>query len=147
MGKSREFARMPNVPLFAASGSGATSLAATSFTKVLFAGEEFDTNANFASSRFTPTVAGYYQINSGVKLSGTVTSSYLVIYKNGVAYKNGEFEGGSQTDPLKTVNALVYLNGSTDYVEIFAYNGSAGAINTTATSNLTWFDGYLARIA
>ena len=147
MGKSRDLARLPNAPAFSASASGATSLAATSYTKVLFASEEFDTNANFASSRFTPTVAGYYQINSGVQMTGSVLSSFPLIYKNGSAYKSADYVGATQADPIKSISGLVYLNGSTDYVEIYVYNGSASAINTVASVSATWFDGHLARVA
>lgn len=147
MGKSRELARLPNGPAFSASASAATSLAATAYTKVLFATEDFDTNANFASSRFTPTVAGYYQINACVQITGAIPAALALIYKNGSAYRYGDFESGSQTDPIKAVSALVYLNGSTDYVEIFAYNGAASAANTVASSFVTWFDGHLARVA
>ena len=147
MGKSRELARLPNGPAFAASASGATSLAATSFTKVLFATEDFDTNANFASSRFTPTVAGYYQINACVQITGLIPYALAAIYKNGSAYKFGDQEQSGQTDPIKSVSALVYLNGSTDYVEIFAYNGAASPANTVASASVTWFDGHLARVA
>jgi hypothetical protein len=147
MGKARELARLPNGPAFAASASAATSLAATAYTKVLFATEDFDTNANFASSRFTPTVAGYYQINACVQITGSIPNALALIYKNGSAYRSGGYEGAAQVDPIKTVNALVYLNGSTDYVEVFAFNGAASPANTVATASVTWFDGHLARVA
>lgn len=147
MGKSASVSQLPNAPAFSASASAQTSLAATAFTKVLFATEEFDTNSNFASSRFTPTVAGYYQINASVQILGTIPYALASIYKNGSAYKYGSQEQGSQIDPIKTVSGLVYLNGSTDYVEVFAYNGTASPVNTVATSTVTYFDGHLARVA
>jgi hypothetical protein len=147
MGKAREIARLPNGPAFSASASGTTSLPATAFTKVNFATEEFDTNGNFASSRFTPTVAGYYQINASVQILGTIPNAIISIYKNGSAYKSGAYESASQGDPIKGVSALVYLNGSTDHVEVFVYNGAATTASTVATASATWFDGYFARIA
>jgi hypothetical protein len=147
MGKSREIARLPNAPAFSAYAGSATSLAATAFTKVDFSVEEFDTNGNFASSRFTPTVAGYYQINAAVQISGTIPNALASIYKNGTIHKSGSYELGSQVDPIKSVNALVYMNGSTDYVEIFAFNGTASPVNTVASASATWFDGHLARVA
>jgi hypothetical protein len=135
-----------NGPAFSAYASTQTSLAATSFTKVLFATEEFDTNGNFASSRFTPTVAGYYQINAAVQIVGTITYAMAALYKNGTAYKYSDQEQ-TQNDPIKSISALVYLNGSTDFVEIFAFNGTLSTTNTVATSSVTWFDGHLARAA
>ena len=147
MGFARNLAKVPNSPAFSASASTQTSLPASTFTKVLFATEEFDTNNNFASSRFTPTVPGYYQINASVQMLGTVPYATAAIYKNAVAYKISSQEQGSQIDPVKTLSALVYLNGSTDYIEIFAFNGSASAVNTVASATATWFDGHLARAA
>jgi hypothetical protein len=147
MGKSREIARLPNAPAFSAYAGAVTSLTATAFTKVEFSVEDFDTNGNFASSRFTPTVAGYYQINAAVQITGLIPNALALIYKNGSAYRSGDYEGAAQTDPIKSVSALVYLNGSTDYVEIFAFNGAASAANTVASASVTWFDGHLARVA
>lgn len=56
MGKSREIARLPNAPAFSAYANASTSLTTSAQTKVNFQVEDFNTNSNFASSRFTPTV-------------------------------------------------------------------------------------------
>ena len=69
-------------PAFSAYQSSAQSVTSSTYTKILFQTEDFDTNSNFASSTFTPTVAGYYQISAAV-LPSTATSQTLVsIYKN-----------------------------------------------------------------
>jgi hypothetical protein len=63
-----------NGPAFNAYYAGASQAIATgTFTKALFDTEFFDTNSCFASSRFTPTVAGYYQINGTLSFSGSTT--------------------------------------------------------------------------
>ena len=82
MAKSQKMSTLVNKPAFSAYANVATSLASGSPTKVLFQVEEFDTNANFASSRFTPTVAGYYQINAQVGFDGSVSTAVLYIYKS-----------------------------------------------------------------
>jgi hypothetical protein len=131
-------------PAFSAYAGGATTLSNPGWTKVLFNTEEYDTNSNYdtSHSRFTPTVAGYYQVNSTASVVNNSQSS-LAIYKNGSNYKRGNSiiansSGGS------TVSALVYCNGSTDYLEIFAYNN--GTANTTYTGiELTWFQAVLVR--
>ena len=51
-------------PAFSAYLSANQSVSANVFTKITFDTEDFDTNSNFSSSRFTPTVAGYYQLNA-----------------------------------------------------------------------------------
>jgi hypothetical protein len=133
-------------PAFSAYANAATSVANGTFTKILFAVEDFDTNNNFASSRFTPTVAGYYQINSTVNFESAASTMLAIIYKNGTAYKRGVFANGTALNNV-TVSGLVYCNGSTDYIEIYAYQNQGGAINTGTGLANTWFDGCLVRSA
>jgi len=49
-----------NGPIFSAYSSAGQTVSNNTITKILFDTENFDSNSNFASSRFTPTVAGYY---------------------------------------------------------------------------------------
>lgn len=137
---------MVNGPAFRAFQSSAqTALTQDVDTKVLFQTENFDTNNNFSSSRFTPTVAGYYQINAGCQISGTTTYFYLVIYVNGAPYRYGSYVGVSSNNPISTASDVIYFNGSTDYVEVYAATGTSRAINSS--SSATTFSGYLARSA
>ena len=50
-------------PAFKVYKSADQGITASTFTKVTFNTEEFDTAGNFASNAFTPTKAGYYQLN------------------------------------------------------------------------------------
>jgi len=129
-------------PAFSAYASTATSISGGVFTKVTQNVEEFDTNNNFASSRFTPTVAGYYQVNAG---SNTPASNYAnsAIFKNGSVYKSGT--NGSGAVNSSCVSTLVYLNGSTDYVEFYFVNGSSVTLGTGAEN--CYFNGCLVRSA
>ncbi len=144
------FAKQPTIggsewPAFSAYNSAATSLASGTNTQVLFATEDFDTNNNFASSTFTPTVAGYYQLNSAISIAGGggATEIIAIIYKNGSQFKSGA-DGG--TASFRTVvSSLVYANGTTDYFQIFCFSGAART--TEATSAATWFNGILVRSA
>lgn len=130
-------------PAFIAYATTATSLTAGVFTKITFNVEEYDTNSNFASSRFTPTVAGYYQISGGVGVATTPTSIYTVVYKNGSAY-NGQYT--SATTLQAGVSTLVYLNGSSDYVELYAVFGATQ--NTyVGDRSQTYFQGAMVRAA
>jgi hypothetical protein len=112
-----------NMPAFSANNSGTQSISADTATKITFNTENFDTNNNFASNRFTPTVAGYYQINGSVYWgSGLGAFVNLNIYKNGsgiielarLAGVSGAIGGSS----------VVYCNGSTDYIELYWYSAS-----------------------
>jgi hypothetical protein len=134
-----------NMPAFSAYSSGGTSVPDSTFTKVLYATENFDTNSNFASSRFTPTVAGYYQINANTRYGSlTSTNNLLRIYKNGDGYVNGSSTGVVNGYVYMSVSSIVYLNGSTDYVEIYAYQAS-GSTQSTDADTKEQFSGCLIR--
>jgi hypothetical protein len=110
-----------NMPAFSAYATSNQSISSATFTKITLDTEVFDTNSNFASSRFTPTVAGYYQVNGNMRCGGTVkTVSVVAIYKNGSVYGYGNQINGTGAVQL-VVSEVVYLNGSTDYVELYGY--------------------------
>jgi hypothetical protein len=121
-------------------------------TKVLFQTEEFDTNSNYASSRFTPTVEGYYQLNAEVRLDGASGTGEMMImlYKNGAGYKRGTNQQGTQIAAnfwAMQVSTVVYANGTTDYFEIYVQQGSGGSVSVTAVDSpaITWFNGCMLR--
>jgi hypothetical protein len=129
-----------NGPAFSAYPSASQTVTTNVATKVVFDVEVFDTNNNFASSRFTPTVAGYYQINAGVQYLGSCTP-YLQVYKNGAIYAN-TISVAMVNGILNTSN-LIYCNGSTDYIEIYATSFGGTGLNNTQVA--TWFNGSMAR--
>jgi hypothetical protein len=121
-------------------------------TKVLFQTEEFDTNSNYTSSRFTPTVEGYYQLNAEVRLDGASGTGemMIVLYKNGSAYKRGTNQQGTQIAAnfwAMQVSSVVYANGTSDYFEIYVQQGSGGTVSVTAVNDpsITWFNGCMLR--
>lgn len=128
-----------SAPAFRAYSSTNQSLAATTITKLILGLEEYDTNSAFDVStyRFTPLVAGYYIINGRFTVaSATAISAFL--YKNGTEYSKGTFLNNGTT---ATVNSLVYLNGTTDYVEFYGYAAAASTVNPAS------FDGVLVKPA
>lgn len=142
-----------NGPAFYAYANSTTQTIATGVqTKVLFQVEEYDTNNCFASSRFTPTVEGYYQLNSAVRIEGTSGTGemMLVIWKNGAEYKRGTNQSGTQIASnfwTVQVSGMVYANGTTDYFEIYVQHGADNDRNLTTVNskNITWFDGCMIR--
>ena len=141
-----------NMPAFRATKSSNQTISNNTTTKVTFDTETFDTNNNFASSTFTPTVAGYYQVNfsySAASLTAGRVYAFLGwIYKNGSAYTSFEQNITSAADQWGgTYTALVYCNGSTDNIEAYFYqnNGSAGTVNLQGSSSTTQFSAVLVR--
>ena len=113
-----------NQPAFSATKVNATqSITSNTWTKVTFDTEEFDTANCFASSTFTPTVAGYYQVNGVVDIYPSVAGSRsaIRIYKNGSNYKSGnDIQISTQVEMGVVVSAVCYCNGTTDYLELYA---------------------------
>ena len=127
-------------PAFSVSSTALVSSAASTFTKITYDTEDFDTNSNFASSRFTPTVAGYYQVNAAIN-NGTGTQTVSTIYKNG-----SEFKTGTNFAAYTAVaSATIYMNGSTDYLEFYVYTSNTS--NTSGGIGNTVFQGCLIRTA
>jgi len=122
-----------------------TGISAGTLTKVTFDTEEFDTNNNFASSRFTPTVAGYYQLSGGVQTGGAATIMIVELWKNGSVYKRFNNSNTSSVSQLAG-SSLIYLNGSTDYAELYLYIGTGTSTDATNQSR-TYFNGAMVRSA
>jgi hypothetical protein len=120
--------------------TGATS------TIITFNQEDWDTNNNFSSNTFTPTVAGYYFINAGIRTNNAGGSEFVCyIVKNGNTYAHGSNNASTGIN-LSTVSNLVYMNGSTDYVRIEVYPGPT-TCTTVNSSAYVYFTGFLARTA
>jgi hypothetical protein len=107
-------------PAFSARANTQQNISISVDTKVTFGTEDFDTAGDFASSRFTPTTAGYYSISASVTMS-TDTSNYqeVNLYKNGSVY--AKFTSvSSQANITSSGSVILYLDGSSDYVEVYA---------------------------
>jgi hypothetical protein len=130
-------------PCFSAYQSTLQALTGAAYTKVQFQTKEFDLTTAFdavTNYRFTPQVAGYYQVNA---CCVTITSNYQLaaaIYKNGAPARYGS-NTSATTSSVGQVAAMIYLNGSTDYIEFYMYSSSAQ--NTTAGSSFTYFQAAL----
>jgi hypothetical protein len=139
-----------NGPAFSAYNSN-QAIANNTFTKLACSFEVFDTNSNYDNAtnyRFTPTVAGYYQINGHVALAAALGIVAVSIYKNGGNFYSGSSAALNTGFTQANVSGVVYLNGSTDYVELYTFQNSGGSINTiTASGPYNYFNGALVRSA
>ena len=90
---------------------------------------------NTTTSRFTPTVAGWYQITCGLFFTAPLAPNNAfycnaIIYKNGAIYK-GVNHSYCQNANQEIINSFsLFMNGSSDYLELY---GSAGSSNATYT--------------
>ena len=114
----------------------AQSIANATNVKIQFDKKIFDpTNCfdNITNYRFVAQVAGYYQINGNIRFAtNNVTGAYrsATIWKNGatVAQGSGSILHATAVNS-SSVSSLEYLEKG-DYIELYAYQDSGGAINT-----------------
>jgi len=134
-----------NMPAFSAYQSSAQTLSSNTATKIQFQTKEFDTALAFDSTtnyRFTPLVAGYYQVTGGISVGTTQSPVTIIFYKNGSAFKYVNQMGTSGSG---FGSALIYLNGTTDYVELYG-NLAIGQV-LGAGASLTYFQASMVRAA
>lgn len=133
-------------PAFRAFQSSNQSVSSETWTKLTLQSETFDTANNFDSTtnyRWTPTTAGYYSISASVNIARTSTNGfgYCKIYKNGVSNGASNFAVmGADSQAVPTVSDIVYMNGSSDYLEVYIWISGSGA-TTYSGSSSTYFTG------
>ena len=139
-------------PIFSANrATSDQTLTDAVYTEIVFNSEEVDSDNYFntATGRFTPLVAGYYQINASVSLSGTnIANAQISLYKNGVAYKRGDvFVPAAAVGTVSFgISSVVFFNGTTDFVSIYCYaDVSAGSPTAGSGTGFTWMNGYFIR--
>jgi hypothetical protein len=135
-------------PAFAAKGSATQTFGSGTWTKLAFQTELFDTNSNYDNStyRFTPTTAGYYQINFASAANETGAGGVTLnssVYKNGAEYSVASARDTVGQPQNLSQGCVVSLNGSTDYVEIYGF--ISGGTFTIAASRM--FSAALVRAA
>lgn len=123
-------------PAFRVSLTSDQSISSGVFTKVTFNSVDFDTTSNWDATnyRYTPNIPGYYQLNASIRhrADGNLSNAFSAFYKNGTEYNRlsgiqitsatiGQIYGSSGS-------MVVYLNGTTDYIEVYG-------LNSTSTNN------------
>jgi hypothetical protein len=144
-----------NMPAFSAymtNGSANQFTTSGVVTKVKIDTKEFDTNSAYDATtnyRFTPLVAGYYQVNGQLKAAGSsITFANIYIYKNGSLWHEGTAFGFTQTAQSNcSVNSLMYLNGSTDYIELWGVVNAGSGCGFAFGQSPTYFGAVLVRVA
>lgn len=106
-------------PAYSVHNNAVQSITQSTWTKVTYQVEDWDTGNCYASNRFTPNVAGYYLIQGYIYLSQGSATGQLGVYKNGTMFHNlGSYQ--NLTSACIGGSTMVYANGSTDYFEIYA---------------------------
>lgn len=127
------------------------SITSATFTKVQLNTKLFDVGSTFDATtnyRFTPNVEGYYQMLFSANTIAASGATYMLsaLYKNGVAACYGNYAPSVGQEGISTGAKLVYMNGTTDYLELFGLsNGTTVAFKFG--EDRTFLTGHLARPA
>lgn len=142
-------------PAFHAYMSNTQGASATVFTNVAFDAEAFDTASCFNNTgstvggipayAFLPNVAGYYQISTAVYNQAANQVNIIRLYKNG-AYALELSRLFLASAPTLNGSGLVYLNGTTDYIQIYFYCSASTTIGSNDGA-LVWFQAAMVRAA
>ena len=143
-----------DAPAFSCRISASQAISSSTNTKIALDRELFDVTNDFDNStnyRFQPTIAGYYFISGCVLLANNINNagSYTQIRKNGSSFMSGSGSASGAVYGGMSASGLIYLNGSTDYVELWIYQNAGSTINAIngvfAENDGTYMTGYLAR--
>jgi len=134
---------------FQANFTSEITISHATWTKIAFNTSVIDTDSLYDTSnyRYTPQVAGVYYINSFVQIQGWISTSsacLMEIRKNGSRHKQHIHVPNTSEYPTVETTALVDMNGTTDYIEIYIYQSSGGSKDIFANRESS-FEGYLVR--
>ncbi len=116
------------VPTFEVFATTSQSVTNGVFTKVTFNTVTFDTHGWWSTvdNRYTPQIEGYYFFGALSYHGGTTLNLLQAnLYKNGSGFRIIYEDRDDAADPVSTSqgghgSAIVYMNGTTDYVEMWA---------------------------
>ena len=116
--------------------NAAQNIDATKWTKVAIDTISRDTEGvvDIVNGRITPNLPGDYIVFGNVRIKGIPdsVSSGVGIYKNGNIVSYGtSTRPGAEADTSWSVSDHIYMNGTTDYLELYAYNGHSSALALT----------------
>ena len=140
-----------NTPAFEAYMNATQTISDNTETAVEFDTENFDTDGAFDTStyRFTPQTAGKYFVYTMVNTDGDANDNFqqgwCFIRKNGSKLLESRFDyrGGDGRCASTSVSQVVDLDGSTDYVDVYAaVNDTTGDPLIQGTQRFTVFGAY-----
>lgn len=119
-------------PVFRAYRASNQTITVNQYNKVQITTVAIDTCGGFDNTtdyRYTPNVAGHYMFTGQVAGSG-YSRLFANIYKNGSVVAGGS---DNATAYRSSVNDIIYMNGTTDYVELWVYSTVSPIVTGTAS--------------
>jgi hypothetical protein len=126
------------------SRNAAFSVPDVTWTEIPFDTEQWDALNihNTANGRATPGRVGKYQVSAGVSFATNVTGIRgIAVHVNGVLRRIGQQMPTVSGSPSRvSMTATVNLTSTVDYISIFVYQNSGGALVLDVGEALTWMD-------
>jgi hypothetical protein len=140
---------------FSVKKTASQSISTATETKVTFDAANFNIDSCFdlTNNRFVPPVAGYYQFNFAVQMDFIGANrglAYLFIGGTKQAVVEQANNSAASTYPSFVINQLLYLSGTSDYVEVYVeqQSGSTKSLyGDTIRDYGSSFEGILLRTA
>lgn len=123
-------------------GTSGQSTTGSVWTKVQLNTESFDTDSCFdptTNYRFTPNKSGYYQLNATITYTYGGQAEGAIYFNGTAAAKINKADVGGDGFGRNVGSDIMYFNGTTDYVELYAYSTSGSTL--VDNTNATFFSG------
>ena len=140
-----------DAPCLIAQLTSSVSISNNTYTVIPFDSVVIDTTNDYDNTtnyRYTPSVAGYYQVNVACEISGTSISRFLFeVAKNGTSVLRGFYGDAAYNGSNASGNCsgLIYCNGTTDYITGIGFiTGTSPAFNGSG-SRKPYMDIHLVR--
>jgi hypothetical protein len=122
----------------------AQSIPDATITALTFTTEDFDTHGQHDpvtnNSRITPNVAGYYEFHGVYYTAAPTTPANMDAFfrKNGTGSQaSGDRGNDGALAQSRAAHITQPMNGTTDYMELCAFQDSAGATNSNVSARFT----------
>lgn len=133
-------------PAFSARLSAGTTITAGNFVKAQFGTEDYDLTGDYDATtnfRFQPSVPGIYNVKATIAFTLADTKIIgVAVYKNGSVYKQTTHASGATAENASSCSWDVAMNGTTDYLEIFAFNGDTSNQNLATAAEKSHFSAH-----
>lgn len=131
-----------NTPAFRATMSTTQAISNNTSTIINFNTETYDTDSCYDTStyRFTPNVAGKYLVIASYALTANASTGTFIcsIFKNGSEHSRANIVlSNSTSNPITT--SLIEFNGSSDYIDVRAYQSTGGSKTIYAGAEQSYF--------
>ena len=152
-----------NMPAFSAYQSAGQTLTTATFTLLQNNTKVFDTGTCFNNTgstvtlngistpaySFAPNVAGYYYVTGCTNIAGSATGTINIsLYKNGSqAYVLSNLVNNATQTLIVGGSVLIYLNGTSDYINVYGYQGSGISQITYPAAPYAYFQAVMIRTA